>query len=758
METPLEDYVVLTQSTLGRFVHKPRLTPERLRKPPFRFLFDLFAEVSRQTGFGLDEVFGDLCEKPKLPTSREEKIAFMNRWLAVTARQVEHSELAEVSALNVVCGLEPQWTNYLLQCTAAAAWPGSCAQSTSEEESDRTNAEINSNGDTANYDLRQKSVKEHVPETGEEVHMQSEDLGESGDVGVKSLLAEVERTDTETKFPALLDVHTDAVADCEGEPADEVYAELAHASLVSGGVSPLSQRAPSPEILPAPTQPECCLEFDATLNKFDALQQACERTGILKPRTDMGPKADDMVSSSTVVGSVRELPEGHKLLRTAALKNEKVTGGIAVAQNLIENIERALEEKEVHATAMRTARAKRLVVAEGARQRCEAEAAARAEQKAAAHKIQAEEEDAAMVEERAARKAKHDAKLARKEEKEAQQMKAEKLAKMKFPTSKLAATHEASGPRIVSCIGDEDYADDFEPDDSSEVLSSVYVSEVGENLGMSASIFDSLKSQLKETFVPYLCNSMPTSLLRQYNDRELVRCLQQLLRELRRCLTHHKLDDLSSEEHTSMAEELREQFPDDWLHHLQDASPSALCEKYNIVDLLDTLQSLGQLAVERLTENFGPITVWASPTSPLRCVPPAQIPAPSDATGRKGVKHRSLCAGTGSDGVEERASPTGLRHGSQAGARNHNLNMVQTASIQLGSTLARDRVTRSPRKLREPAVREPVNHYAFDSTLGPALWEQDAPLHTTLRSEASLLRQGTSRAPRFQGTSFGRRF
>lgn len=55
---------------------------DRLRKPPFRFLFDVAAEIARTTGFGLTELFGgELNEKPTAPSSKEEKLAFLEKWL-----------------------------------------------------------------------------------------------------------------------------------------------------------------------------------------------------------------------------------------------------------------------------------------------------------------------------------------------------------------------------------------------------------------------------------------------------------------------------------------------------------------------------------------------------------------------------------------------------------------------------------------------------------------------------------------------------
>merc|ERR1719362_2694933 len=84
-------------------------------------------EVSRQTGFGLQELFGgEISSKPTAPTKREEKIAFLQQWIDLTRVKCGESEsslLSAVSPENIVCGQKPMLTNMLLQYTSAAAWP-----------------------------------------------------------------------------------------------------------------------------------------------------------------------------------------------------------------------------------------------------------------------------------------------------------------------------------------------------------------------------------------------------------------------------------------------------------------------------------------------------------------------------------------------------------------------------------------------------------------------------------------------------------
>eukprot|EP00439_Symbiodinium_sp_Y106_P040677 s119_g5.t1 len=148
-----EPWILQTQATLGARIARPRMLPERLRKPPFRFLFDAAAEVARQTSFGAAELFGgDPGPKPEPPQKKDDKVEFLQRnlpasatcvsrlpavqrleaqqqlkrgWITVVAGALpEQAEaLSQVSAVDVVCGAYPDKTNFVLQCLAAAAFP-----------------------------------------------------------------------------------------------------------------------------------------------------------------------------------------------------------------------------------------------------------------------------------------------------------------------------------------------------------------------------------------------------------------------------------------------------------------------------------------------------------------------------------------------------------------------------------------------------------------------------------------------------------
>ena len=61
-----------------------------------------------------------------MPKEKEDKVAFLERWIAAVIQKLEGQEvqLDQVCPVNIVSGADPEWTGYLLQCTAVAAWSG----------------------------------------------------------------------------------------------------------------------------------------------------------------------------------------------------------------------------------------------------------------------------------------------------------------------------------------------------------------------------------------------------------------------------------------------------------------------------------------------------------------------------------------------------------------------------------------------------------------------------------------------------------
>lgn len=104
-----------TQDTLGKIIKKPPLTEKLLRKPPFRFLHDIFTEVIRTTGF-FNGLFTPKEMDSKNVTVKEDKISFLQKVIDVV--NVVSGHRLSVRPSKIVAGHEPEKTNELLQTIA----------------------------------------------------------------------------------------------------------------------------------------------------------------------------------------------------------------------------------------------------------------------------------------------------------------------------------------------------------------------------------------------------------------------------------------------------------------------------------------------------------------------------------------------------------------------------------------------------------------------------------------------------------------
>ncbi|XP_017845869.1 TRAF3-interacting protein 1 [Drosophila busckii] len=110
-----------TQDSLGKFIKKPPLTEKLLKKPPFRFLLDIFNEFIKQTGCfeGLyapeEQLFENIAD-------RHDKTQFLQKMIDVTKLTTKRE--LKVRTSKIVAGHEPQLTNELLQAMASVAEQG----------------------------------------------------------------------------------------------------------------------------------------------------------------------------------------------------------------------------------------------------------------------------------------------------------------------------------------------------------------------------------------------------------------------------------------------------------------------------------------------------------------------------------------------------------------------------------------------------------------------------------------------------------
>jgi hypothetical protein len=759
----VEGWVYLTQSTLGRFVEKPRLMADRLRKPPFRFLFDVAVEVARQTGFGLSELFGgDLPAKPKAPGTREEKIEFLNQWVRVLQWALGppiSGDLTNVLPNNIVCGIRPDWTNYMLQCTAAAAWPTHCAPPPRIAASPEPSALL------APVMMEATVQQQHAEQ-------------------------------------AVVDIAAAPAVDAMQNPLEPLV----------GPSSPTGDIAVEPQYT-APLQQQIADSQPAIdLDHFDALTKGFEQTAsnwnsyslnkaggaAVQDDSEDSDDSEDLTAAPAKTPAPPLSPSAlgesdpvhnsaaRTVLAEAKMRTARVDNKLGEAEDLLAQIEQGFDQCDELAAGRRAA-AERAA----AERRAANEADARAMHEAADQEAAAHEEARRLKAEKKARRA------ARKAEEE--RLKAEEAAKPVYPVSQYTMGH---GARIVSMLGDdEEYAWDGDDDigdenlptqkdeipldprpppldgaagfDLSDVLGDDPWSPKRDplaNLGSLApngqrTLFDRLKLQLKDTYISYLCASMPSFLLKQYQAAELVGCLQFLLSELRKNLTDHSLEDIVDEEPTTLAEDLREKFPTDWIMHVLDPSALALVGgKYDIPELLDTLQSLSQTCVDRLEESLGPIQSWIDESSPLCYIAPAEPITVETPPAAESPERMSFAANSGgpSEGpwsAELAPAPWEKEaHGPVVPLQHTRVHGMAATMADFRQPLAGMADFRQPTAsmadFRQPTAAAVSSRAppTFDATLGPALWEQDTTNIFPVTSSGPHGMRHATAAPLVRGT------
>lgn len=615
-----------------------------------------------------------------------------------------------ISPANVVCGVKPEWTNFLLQCTAAAAWPSECSV------------------------MRPSSPAPPV-----------------------LAASEVATQEAQLPFQA-------AEPPFIEQPIDSIGLEI-NATSNAQVPAALVEQAPlviEPEITVEQAREIAAgMDFRTTLSQFQTAHQEFTTTAADFPMPLSQPEAweeprhepEDIEAEDPEIEPVEGESAARAPLKQAAARTAYINEEVRRAEELLNQIEEGYDRREEQFKSKKAQLEEKL----------------RREQE----EVEAQQREAIESEEAAAREAQRlrEEKVARKAARKAEKerLAAEEAAKPVYPVSKYSADH---GARLVSCVGDDDeYAWDGDEDneeakgDQSEVvqesiqmplegaaafdLSSALVDDPNAPIDKfgghfapdaGACLFEKLKAQLKETYVSYLCASMPETLLKQYKPGELVACLQFLLAELRRNIAQHGFDDVGDEEPTSIAEEIRGKFPSDWLSYLQDGTPSVFCQQYDVPELIDTLQSLSQTCLERLEDNLGRLQSWLEESSPLRYIPQ---PVVVEVETPKGEREDGFAMTNNSGGFTSELAPAPWEELAPAPA----VAVTNRAPAYGGGFAA----TVSDFRRRVPSPTPVTSHVptVFDSTLGPAIWEQSAVSYP-----ASSL---STQAPRYAATAIGGR-
>lgn len=126
-----------TQETLGKYLKKPALSEKLLKKPPFRFLHDVFHAVIRDTGY-LEGLYSVEELNHENITDRDGKMKFLQKM--IDAIKLITNEPLSVRTSKIVAGHEPEKTNELLQFIGIAIekkldWKKAVAQINKTDES-----------------------------------------------------------------------------------------------------------------------------------------------------------------------------------------------------------------------------------------------------------------------------------------------------------------------------------------------------------------------------------------------------------------------------------------------------------------------------------------------------------------------------------------------------------------------------------------------------------------------------------------------
>jgi len=111
-DAALEDAMKATISSMGKAITKPPMTKKLLKKPPFRFLYDVVMEVMKTSGF-LQGLYTPEEIDPEAVKDKAAKIVFLQKAIDATALATGKKLTAKPS--KIASGADPEATNAWLQ-------------------------------------------------------------------------------------------------------------------------------------------------------------------------------------------------------------------------------------------------------------------------------------------------------------------------------------------------------------------------------------------------------------------------------------------------------------------------------------------------------------------------------------------------------------------------------------------------------------------------------------------------------------------
>eukprot|EP01084_Bolivina_argentea_P229733 387669_1 len=107
-----EEYIGTTQEIFQDVITKPKLLDKYLRRPPFRFIHDIIINTMNVTGFP-EGLFEGNELNGKLIKDKHDKISWLNK--LIQCIESVHNQPLNVNPNKLVAGLEPEYTNEMLQ-------------------------------------------------------------------------------------------------------------------------------------------------------------------------------------------------------------------------------------------------------------------------------------------------------------------------------------------------------------------------------------------------------------------------------------------------------------------------------------------------------------------------------------------------------------------------------------------------------------------------------------------------------------------
>lgn len=532
-----ESWIVRTQETLGTLIAKPTMSVKFLSKPPFRFLFDAYAATAAQTGFGRGLW-------PSCPSEREDKLEFMTRLIALIGLAL--GEALAVNPIKVVCGLEPEQTNFMLQQLHAAA-------TTQAHRSDEILARVQA-GERPQEDVPEvvepPSPPPPVEEPAAEAPAVEEEVGEELAVE-KPITYDAEQQAVRDILDAV-DVDQFEIAAPAGEVQSMEYRDAAE---IQAEYAELEERARR--------------IAEMKREKQQQMQQTAPATALPELDLDMSSSDDESSEEGDDGGQRKAEKDVHRLL---------------------DDIDAELEDPP-----------------SPAKPPADAEVPPPPEEPApldvenADNLDPADPADAQTAGQKPKKKKKR-TKEEREAKRERRRLRAEAAERAKFPESKHSAVQRA-------ILLDEDREEEAAADADEGLQAPLDLGEkAASDHGDSQRLMVELMASLGPTWMTFVLASPAPALVAQHGSTTVFSLLREMLHALKAGVDADFFEsERFKEELPYLGEELATSFPTDWLEFVCRTPKEFMEERYGLDEVLELFQGICQSIHDHLEETGVPL-------------------------------------------------------------------------------------------------------------------------------------------------------